>query len=263
MELGSADAATLWGARLAGAPFAAALAKGAPLFVACGDPPQVVFATPAALAAFGAADASALDAVLFAPAVRAARRLRRLAAETPVDAPPRLEMLRVFVARKPVNRSWLCARLTRDGVTFFVAADVAASPAEEPAPAPAPRPRPCRRRRCVSSGGLTARAGSARPTPRSSRRWAARRRARARPWRRCAPVSGSTPRWSEGVAARRTFSRLRVVWPAPDGQGRVAWLSGAPLFGAGRAYQGFAGFGLLSRGARRRDAPARPRAAEG
>ena len=65
MELGPA-AEPLWAERLARTPFAAALARGAPMFVACGEPPQVAFATPAALAAFGVADARALETVLFA-----------------------------------------------------------------------------------------------------------------------------------------------------------------------------------------------------
>ena len=259
MELGSADAGTLWRARLAGAPFAAAMAKGAPLFVACGDPPQVVFATPTALAAFGAADARALEASLFASGSPSGRRLRRLAAQTPADAPPRLEMLRVFIARKSVNRSWLCARLTRDGVTFFVAADVAA-PAEEAPPsvpdaAPAPLPETSLRfvwrldsegRFGAPDAALVGALGG--EAPRQGETLAAL----------CARL-GLGAGWNESVATRRTFSRLRVVWPAPDGQGRVAWLSGAPQFGAGRAYQGFAGFGRLSE---ERAAVTQPPAAE-
>jgi PAS domain S-box-containing protein len=222
------------------------MAKGAPLFVACGDPPQVVFATPAALAAFGVADARSLEAALFVPGSPSARRLRRLAAETPAEAPPRLEMLRVFVARKPVNRSWLCARLTRDGVTFFVAADVAA-PADETAPDPvvaAPAPVPEASLRFVWRLDGEGRFGAPDPAlaealggeaPREGETLAAL----------CARL-GLDAVWSEGVAARRTFSRLRVLWPTPDGQGRVAWLSGAPQFGAGRVYQGFRGFGVLT-----------------
>ncbi|HXT07020.1 MAG TPA: ATP-binding protein [Roseiarcus sp.] len=252
MELGSADAATQWRARLAGSPFAAALAKGAPVFVACGDPPQVVFATAAALAAFGAIDAHALTAVLFAADSLGARRLRRLAAQTPAGGPPRLEMLRVFVARKPVSRSWLCARLTRDGATFFVAADVAAPTGEAPQePVVAPP---------VAEPAVASPEASPRFVWRldSDDRFGAPDAVLAqavgdeapRPGERLAALSarlGFDAAWSERVAARRTFSRLRVVWPGfGAGQGRVAWLSGAPLFAAGRTYQGFRGFGALT-----------------
>ena len=258
MELGSADA-TLWGARLAGGPFAAALAKGAPLFVACGDPPQLVFATPAALAAFGVADAGALAAILFAADSLSARRLRRLAAETPVDAPPRLEMLRVFVARKPLSLPWLCARLNRGGVTFFVAADVA-SPAEEaPAePTAAPLTLPETSLRFVWRLDGEGRFGApdaafaeavGGEAPREGESLAA-----------LSARLGLDSAWSERIAARQTFSRLRVVWPEPaGGQGRVVLLSGAPLIAAGRAYQGFRGFGVLTE---MRAAVARPPAPE-
>ena len=246
MELGCANA-TLWAARLAGGPFAAALAKGAPLFVACGDPPQVAFATPALLAAFGAADARALEAILFAADGLSARRLRRLAVETPVDAAPRLEMLRVFVARKPVSLSWLCARFTRDGVTFFVAADLAAPGEEAPAePAAVPSaalpeawPRFVWRLDGDGRFGapdaalVDALAGAA---PREGESLAA-----------LSARLGLDSAWSERVAARQTFSRLRVVWPEPGGgEGRVVLLSGAPLFAGGRTYGGVRGFGVLT-----------------
>jgi PAS domain S-box-containing protein len=248
MELGSADAIP-WGARLAGGPFAAALAKGAPLFVACGYPPQVVFATPAALAAFGAADARALEALLFAPDSLSARRLRRVAAQTPADAPPRLEMLRVFVARKPVSLSWLCARLNRDGVTFFVAADLSAPAEEAPAQPPAPAaalPEAASEsalrfvwrldgdgRFGVPDAALVAALGGEAPREGESlAQFSAR--------------LGLDSAWGERIAARKTFSRLRVVWPEASGQGRVVLISGAPLIAVGRTYQGFRGFGLLT-----------------
>jgi PAS domain S-box-containing protein len=246
MELAFADAATLWAGRLARTPFASALAKGAPLFVACGDPSQVTFATPAALAVFGAADARALGAVLFAPDSLSARRLRRLAAETPEDAPPRLEMLRVFVARKPVSLSWLCARLTREGETFFVAADIAApaeeAPAEAAVAAPLALPETSLRfvwrldsegRFGAPDAALVHALGGEAPHEGET---LMELRARA----------GFDSAWSERIAAKQTFSRLRVVWPEPGGeQGRVVWLSGAPDV-AGPNYQGFRGFGVLT-----------------
>src|SRR5207248_5111750 len=66
MELGPTADESAWAGRFARTPFASALAKGASLFVASGEPPHVIFATPAALAAFGAPDLQALDAALLA-----------------------------------------------------------------------------------------------------------------------------------------------------------------------------------------------------
>ena len=139
MQFGAADGDEYWAARLARTPFAAVLAKGAPLIVARGDPARLAFASPAAISAFGAADARALGDLLFEGDGLGSRRLARLALEMPADAPPRLERLRYFVALKPLSIAWICARIRRDGETFFVAAEPV-GPLEDSEPAAAPAP---------------------------------------------------------------------------------------------------------------------------
>ena len=140
MDLTAGAIDPTWAGRLERTPFASALAKGAPLIVARGDPPQIVFATPSALASFRVAGARELEQVLFENNGLASRRLRRLASETPLDASPRLELLRFFVARKQVNAHWLCGQITRAGETYFVAAEPAPRSESELAAAPAPAP---------------------------------------------------------------------------------------------------------------------------
>ena len=234
------DAEPIWAQLLAGAPFGAALAKGAPLWIARGDEPQVVFATPAALAAFNVDDLAAFGQVVFSDAAPTARRLRKLAAETPLDGSPRLERLRFFVGAKPVASDWLCARLSHAGETFFVAAEPTARSAPE-----------------SDDGGL----------PTSVQRFVWRldgedRFAAPDPVLTArlgdhAPQQGETldalgvrvgldPAWADAVAARKTFSRISTPWSAPGGTGtQPVQVSGAPAFDPADVYQGFRGFGLL------------------
>jgi PAS domain S-box-containing protein len=241
MELGPASE-PFWADRLARTPFAPALAKGAPLFVACGEPPQVAFATSAALSAFGVADARALQNVLFAADSLGSRRLLRLAAEMTEEAAPRLETLRFFVARRALTTPWLCARFRRDGETFFVAADPAA-PGESAEAAPATAAEPSARfvwrldgedRFGPPDAALAERLGAL--APRSGETLEA---LQAR--------TGVGPEWAAAIAARQTFSRLRALWPEPGRErARIVFVSGAPVLAAGVRYNGFRGFGVFT-----------------
>src|ERR1700758_3283792 len=93
----TADAAAM----LAGTPFASALTHGAPLLVVGGEPARVLFATPAALALFGAEGIEALEAVALEADSPGARRLRLLAETLQPNAPPRIESLRFYASRRP------------------------------------------------------------------------------------------------------------------------------------------------------------------
>ena len=261
MELGPA-AESAWAGRLARTPFAFAQAKGAPLFVASGEPPHIVFATPSALAAFGAPDLRALDSALLANDGLAARRLLRLAAEMTEDAPARLEMLRFFIVRKPVSVYWLCARLRRDGESFFVAADPSALGDEAPGANPpeaatADLTTPSARflwrldaegRFGAADATLAARLGA--HAPREGETLGA-----------LSARAGLGPEWTQAVTALKTFTGLRLNWPEPGRENaQAARLSGSPLFAAGQRYEGFRGFGVFT-GERMRLAAAAPPAA--
>ena len=95
---------------LARSSFAGRLRDGAPLLVAAQEPPRIVFANEAARAIFRTADLEQLNAAAFAGASPGARRLRQLAAAN-ADAAPRLELLRFFVARLPLQLSMFCSRM--------------------------------------------------------------------------------------------------------------------------------------------------------
>ena len=265
MDFKSVASEPVWASRLAGTPFASALSRGAPLFAACGNPPQVVFATAAALAAFGAADAAALEAAVLRGESAAARRLARLAAETPADAPLRLEYLRFFVARKPLGAQWLCGRIKRDGETFFVAADATEGFAETSAGTFAADRPPSqgvensqdamsfdppalegpvrfvwrldgRDRFMETDAALTAQLGPSAPRPGETLLELVTR----------ANVRHGGA-WADAVAARAPFSALRVEWMEPGGrQARVARLSGAPSLGAAGRFNGYRGFGVFT-----------------
>jgi hypothetical protein len=73
---------------LAGSLFAERFDRGAPLILASGDPTRIAFATPAALALFGARTLGALEAIAFDAPHPGARRLRRLAETLAAGAPP-------------------------------------------------------------------------------------------------------------------------------------------------------------------------------
>ncbi len=259
MELGSADAEPKWAGRLARTPFAAALAKGAPLIVASGDPAHVEFATPAALTAFGVADVGALGRVLFASDNLSSRRLLRLSQDMAVDGPARLELLRFFVDRRPVSVFWLCARVRRGEETFFVAADPAAAETAD-------RGEPARDDATSSQAPVRfvwrldrdGRYGATDPKLTEVLGDEAPREGEALD----ALVArvGLGPEWGENVKARTTFSGLRLAWPEPGREvARVVRLSGAPLFGAAQRYEGVRGFGVFAGERVKMQPPERPK----
>ena len=128
-------------ALLAGSPFAERLARGAATIVAAGRPPRVLFANPAALTLFAAPDLAALEAQLFSPSSPGARRLTGLA-EAAAAGPPRVELLRFWLGRRPLPVALLCGRI--DDRLVLAAPPTpdeirAAPPAPEPERAPPPR----------------------------------------------------------------------------------------------------------------------------
>ena len=150
-------------------------------------------------------------------------------------------------------RDWLCARLSRDGESYFVAADPSAAGSatvgscdESAHDAPV--------QRFVWRLDGAHRFGA--PDPVAQSRLGA-----------FAPQDGETldalgerlgldRAFADAIVTRTTFSRIRTLWPTPDRDAAlVTRLSGAPAFGPGEEYQGFRGFGLFT-GERVATAPA-------
>src|ERR1700689_3772548 len=88
---------------IARSPFAGQLAGGAPLLVAAGQPARLIFANPAAHAIFRSANLEELAAAALLGASPGARRLRQLASAPGSGAPAKLELLRFFVDRLPLQ----------------------------------------------------------------------------------------------------------------------------------------------------------------
>ena len=245
-------------ALLASSPFADRLARGAPLIVAVGQPAQVEFATPAALALFGVASREALEAIAFGADSPGARRLRRLAESLPAGKPPRMESLRFYAGGRALPMGFLCARIAAtDWQDFLVLAtpqaageaeleptatvSEAAAPVtpEEPSSAPAPR-------RFLWS--LDAEGRFLSPDAALKQTVGAN-----------APNAGETldafvarvgldpdGALAAAFAAQKTFSALRLAWPeAEQPTARIALLSGTPAIDKGRL-AGFRGFGLFT-----------------
>ncbi len=229
------DAEPTWATLLARTLFAAALAKGAPLWIARGDPPQIVFATAAALVMLEVADLAAFGRVVLSDAAPTAQRLRKFAARTPLDGPPRFERLSFLVGARQVAGDWLCGRLSRDGEVYFVATEAAPQDSMQPAPA--------RRfvwrldgenRFAAPDPVLSACLGDHAPQPGETLDALGAR-------------IGLDSAWGKAVATRETFSRVLVRWPEPGGAGALrVQISGAPAFDPANACLGFRGFGLLT-----------------
>ena len=268
-------------ALLATGPFASASARGAALVIGAGDPPRAVYATPAALKTFGAADLDALNATMFAAGSPGARRIRELSRSLPVGGAPRLESLRFFVGRVPVPVGWLCARVAGpDGEPLLLAASlvravepverVTAAPALEAAPPPdeispnvavhenlAPAPErpvapftpppldgPIRFLWSLDEHGRFAAPDAAllkRLGPHAPLAGESLEALRAR--------VGLDPQgeWERAAALGRSFSGLRMPWPELGGErARVVTLSGAPAFDRDRKPAGIRGFGVFT-----------------
>ncbi len=250
--MSSQDAAAL----VAGSSFAERLDRGAPLIVAAGRPARVRFATPAALALFGVETLGALDAVALAAQSPGARRLRHLVEALAQGIAPRMESLRFFAGRLPLPVGLMCARIASSQGRDFLVMATPPSPGEaeppalavaEPAAGEAPRIEIPSARRFLWSldaddhfgpadRALEETVGSHAPeTGESLAALSAR--------------TGLDPTGdlAKAIAARRTFSALRLGWPEPGrASARIALISGTPIFDRERLFAGFRGFGLFT-----------------
>jgi PAS domain S-box-containing protein len=244
---------------LAGGPFAAALGRGDALVILSGSPLRVAFATHGGLALFGARDRAELDAALLEARAPGIRRLRDLAQSLPPGGAPRMERLRLFSGRLPTTVGLLCGRLAApEGRTHLVAVAPAAEPSRrEPAPQAAtaadsaeplegapPLDGPIRFLWILDTDGrfgatdpaLVARLGP--NAPRTGELLdSLRKRLSIDP----------SEALAKAIAARRTFSGLRLEWPEPNfARKRVVLMSGTPRFDGERRFTGFRGFGVFT-----------------
>ena len=246
------DVATL----VAGSPFAERLDRGAPLMVAAGSPTRVEFATPAALALFGVETLGALDALALSGPSPGARRLRLLVETLADEAPPRVESLRFYAGRLPLPVGLMCGRIASPQGRDFLVVATPRDPGEAELPA--------------SAGAEPVADEPLRGVVASPRRflWSLDAENRFGPADRALEetVGAHAPRAGEtlsalsarvgmdpmgdlagAIAARRTFSALRLGWPEPNrAHARMALISGAPVFDAERRFVGFRGFGLFT-----------------
>ena len=241
-------------ALLAGSPFAERLDLGALLIIAADAPARVEYAAPGALALFGVGSLDALAAVALSATSPGARRLRRLLETLAPGAPARAESLRFYPGRLPLQVDLICARLVSpEGRSFLIAAAPAAAEASEPPPAPAseaaalPPVEIAAPRRFLFALDAEDRFGEPdRALVEAAGDFA------PKPGETLAALSARVGldaggEFAAAVAARCTFSALRLAWPAPDRAGaRIALMSGAPRFDGERRFVGFGGFGLLT-----------------
>jgi PAS domain S-box-containing protein len=242
-------------ALVAGSPFAERLDRGAPLIVAAGRPARVEFATPAALALFGVGTLDALDALVLGAPSPGARRLRVLVETFAKGAPPRMESLRFYSGRLPLPVGLTCGRLAAPQGGDFLVMAAPSAPGEAGPPAPAG---------AESAAEEAPRAGVAMPrrflwSLDADNRFGQADRALEETVGVHAPSAGETLTalsarigfdptgdLAEAIAARRTFSALRLGWPEANRVNvRIALISGAPIFDAERRFAGFRGFGLF------------------
>ncbi|MGA2794427.1 MAG: PAS domain S-box protein, partial [Roseiarcus sp.] len=255
---------------LARSTFAGQLRGGAPVLVAASEPARIVFANQAAHALFRTGNLQQLNAAAMIGASPGARRLRQLASASTAGAPPRLELLRFFVDRAPLQLPLLCARLANSqGELFLVAAaPLGGRPAAETAWAPQETEPPDGPAASVAAQqqegdrrGATARF-----------LWSAREHLRfdAPAKALVDAVGDAAPRAAEpledwkartgldasgelakALASRATFGPLRVAWPRlagehPADEAIIVALSGAPIFDRERRFLGYRGFGVVT-----------------
>jgi PAS domain S-box-containing protein len=250
-------------ALLAGSPFAATLAAAGALVIAAGgEPVRIAFATPAALAIFGARDLAALEAAVGAQSP-GARRFRQLVQSLAIGGAPRLEQLRFFAGRSPILLGLLCARVAGpNGSSFLVAAAPRNRPFEAPQPGFEPQPHSLAQDLASSSFVAPARDGPVRFLWNldAEGRFGAADPALSARLGRNAPLAGESPEalyarlgidpecaFAQALAARRTFSAIRLDWPESGrAQARVALMSGAAHFNRERKFMGFRGFGVFT-----------------
>ncbi|MGO8800965.1 MAG: ATP-binding protein [Roseiarcus sp.] len=255
---------------LAGSPFAEQWRGGAPVLVAARQPARVVFANQAAQKLFRAAGLQELNAAALTGSSPGARRLRQLADASNAGA-PRLELLRFYLDRAPLQLPLLCARLANaQGELFLVAAAPPAGraaveatgapqaeqpPPVEPSASAAGRPPDADAGRAgarflwsatealrfdASDKALVEAVGNA--APRAAEPFEI--------WKARTGVDASGE-FAKALADRATFGPLRVAWPRlmddrPADEAIILALSGAPIFDRTRRFQGYRGFGVVT-----------------
>ena len=238
------------------------LRAGALVLVATGAPPRLVFASEAALAAFGAPDLAALNAAAIGAGSPGARRLRDIAGALEAEAPPRLERLRFFVGRLPLELTLVCARMVdSQGGVFLVAtppgpgagdsgrpaaALLSLAPAE-PAPDAAPAPEPLRAPSGRFLWGVDETLRFVAPAPTLQAALGDAAPATDEPLAALRARTGLDPGGvlAEALARQATFASLRLAWPR-GADAAIVLLSGAPLFDRQRRFLGYRGFGVFT-----------------
>jgi PAS domain S-box-containing protein len=242
---------------LMASPFAQALRSDTPLLVVAGDPARLLFHNRAALGLLGASGPEQLSSAVLAGEGQGARHLRRLAARASESA-PKLELLRFFTGRMPVQIALVCATLkdARGDCYGVAAAPPLKSTQGEDA------------RQFVVTGAAAPDPEAARATQPARFVWASDAEGRfGAPSRQLldsagtnAPREGETiDQWRERVRAdstaefaramtgRATFGSVSALWLDADGkQNLVALMSGSPVFDRRREFLGYRGFGVFT-----------------
>jgi len=235
-------------------PRLVSLAAG-PLILAAGAPLRLLYATPAALRLFRAANLTALTARLLEGGEPGARRLVDIAASLAPDS-PRLERLRFFLGGGSEALTFQCLRLAgADGL--FAAAAIGVRPALLDGPplaapgrqAPAqPEAAPQATRRNVRFLWRTD--ADLRFTMVDSALCDVLGRHRAdligSSFLELARDAGLDPDGTlrAALSRRETWSGVRAVWKAPSGAAVPMTWGALPLFDQTQGFAGFSGFGV-------------------
>jgi PAS domain S-box-containing protein len=246
---------------LAQSSFAGQLRSDAPLLLASKIPPRIVFANEAALAAFGAKDLDQVSAAATAGTSAGARRLRQLAVAVTPDGGRRLELLRFYVGRMPMQLAAICAPIVdSSGEAYLVIASPGEAPQGVPADGPGPQATPPPPT-AAGSGAAPRRflwsvdqnfcfdaAAEALADAVADRAPHAAESLEALKARTGLDATGELAR---ALARQETFGPLRLKWPRPSPEegaddAVVVLLSGAPLFDRQRQFLGYRGFGVFT-----------------
>ncbi len=235
---------------LAETPFAAAQCADAPLFIVRAEPLGLLYASDSALALFRVGNLGALAEAIFGLSP-GARHLRDLSLRLPVGGQPRLELFRFFAGRAPLAIGLSCSRLRDErGAEFLVAASLSSPRAAHVAPV--------RERSAVETSPFSGERflwsvdGALSFGPADKRLADALGEHAPRGDESLAALKARTGvdddgRLAAALAAKATFSAVRVIWPlGPDAGALAMLLSGAPLFDREQHFLGFRGFGRVA-----------------